>query len=452
MNQHEERGVSLGTVLMLALTLLVIVGCCIVLPRLMGPFNISMEDGAMHSSTNLNDALPELVMSDIPLNSATTVPALTPEAPSAPTPSPTATPTPAPATAAPVSGTIRLTFGGSVNMDDDVRKSGYYSDSGKYDFIENLALIADELDSDYTLVTLESITDPEENVRKIPNAPDEVMDMLAAANVDMVALGYERAFEYGMSGAAATIAQASERNLETLGLYDSAEDARRLRIVGLNGIQVAYLHYSTSTTGKAAGKLNSDDAAWAQPVITVGAAGAERVAADIASAREQGAHVVVVSINWSGTSGVSSTNEDMKNFMQALADAGADVIVGAGTKAVRDVSWIIGRREDGSDRQTLCAWSLGSLLNGERNNGNVTGMLLHVQIRFSDGNVSFERVSYTPTYIWRFSQDGQYRYRVVASDQPAPDSMDDKQAQFAQNAFERLRNTLGNSPLTLRTR
>lgn len=435
---------------MLVLTVLVIAGCLFVLPRLMGPFNINLEELAMQSSTNMNDALPELAMSDIPLNSATASPPPSAQQTATPSPAPSPEPTAPPATTAPVSGTVTLTFAGSVNMDDLTRKSGYFSDTKKYDYTENLSPIASELDSDCTLVTLENITDPAGDVRKIPNAPDAVMDMLAAANIDMVALGYNRAFERGQEGAAATVAGAAARGLETLGLYNSPEDAARIRMIRVGEINVAYLHYATAMSNTAKRNLNADGAQWAQPVISVGTSGVEQVAADISRAREDGAHLVVVSINWSGFDGFSTTSTKMTNFMQGLADSGADVIVGAGTKAVREVSWIMGAREDGTTHQTLCAWSLGSLLNGERNNGNVTGMLLHVQISVNGSSVDFKRVSYTPTYIWRFKQDDYYRYRVVASDLPAPDGMDATQAANAERAFENLRKTLGNSPITLR--
>ena len=450
MKQHEHRGVSLGTIVMLVLTVAVL-GCCLmVLPRLMGMANIRMMDRAMLSETNLNDSLPELSLSDIPIVShtevpvATEAPAITPEPAPEVTEAPDETPLPA------VSGTVQLTFGGSINMDDLTRKSGYYSDSEKYDFTENLALIADEMDSDFTLVTLEAITDENGNVRQIPNAPHEVMDMLAAANVDMVSLGYNRALERGLDGVTETVAQAAARGLETLGLHDSQEDADRLRIVELDGVKVAYLHYATAITSTAKRKMNTDSAAFALPMTSI-STGAEEVAQDIALAKDSGAHIVIVCINWSGSDSINTTSAKMKSFMQALADAGADVIIGSGTKAVKEVSWIMGKRADGSTRQTLCAWSLGSLLNGERSNGNVTGMLLHVQLSCTEDMVSFERVSYTPTYIWRYKQDDYYRYRVVASDLPAPDGMDESQAANAARAFENLKKTLGSSPVTLRT-
>lgn len=450
MSEHEQRGVSIGTILMLLLSLAVIICCSIILPRLMGPVNIHMDEQAMLSSTNLNASLPELSQNDIPLSFTTPVPDVTEIPPATPSPEPVVSVTEAP-TPLPVTASVTLTFGGSIVVDDLIRKSGFYSDTDKYDFSENLALIADELDSDYTLVTLECITDASGNVRQIPNAPAEVMGMLTSANVNMVALGYHRAFERGIEGATATVNEAAAAGMETLGLYESQQDADRMRIVNVNGVQVAYLHYASSVTNTAKRKMNTDKAAYALPTASL-SNGPDQIEADIVKARELGAHVVVVVINWSGSDSINSTTTKMKSFMQALADAGADVIIGTGTKTVKEVSWFVGKREDGSTHQTLCAWSLGSLLNGERNNGNVTGMLLHIQLSVGAGGVNFERVSYTPTYIWRFKQDDYYRYRVVASDQPAPPGMDETQAANAARALENLRKMLGNSPITIRTK
>lgn len=451
MKHRDFRGISLGTIVMLSLTLIVLIGFGRILPRLMGSANIRFEDRAMLSSVNLNDSLPTLSVVDIPITNATEVPSLTADPTQAVI---TAAPE---ATAAPVSptpvvgGTVNLTFGGSINLDDLTRKSGYYPDSEKYDYTDNLSLIAQELDSDYTLVTLETITDPSGNVRAVPNAPDVVMDMLSTANVDMAALGYNRAFERGLSGLQSTVEQAQARGLETLGAYASQEDAARLRMVTIDNVRVAYLHYTNTLHSTSRKKLNAAGASYALPTAAIDG-GADEIAADIASARAQGANVVVVSLNWSGTESVNPNSSKLRSFMQALADAGADVIVGAGTKAVKEVSWIMGAREDGTTRQTLCAWSLGSLLNGGRNDGNVTGMLLHLKLSYTGNGVSFERVSYTPTYIWRFKEGSYYRYRVVASDLPAPDGMESAQADNAARAFENLKKIIGDSPITLRTK
>ena len=135
-----------------------------------------------------------------------------------------------------------------------------------------------------------------------------------------------------------------------------------------------------------------------------------------------------------------------------LADAGADVIVGAGSRVIQPVTWLTSRGEGGRIRQTLCAWSLGSLLNESRKDGNVLGMLLQLQLSYDGDTVSFEKVCYTPTYIWRYKQDGQYHYRIVASDRPAPDGMSDDQIGYMEKALRNLQKQLGNSPVTLRTK
>ena len=92
------------------------------------------------------------------------------------------------------------------------------------------------------------------------------------------------------------------------------------------------------------------------------------------------------------------------------------------------------------------------MLNESRKDGNVLGMLLQLQIFFDGKSLSFEKVCYTPTYIWRYKQDGQYQYRIVPSDQPAPDGMSDEQIGYMQKAYKNLQKYLGDSPVTLRTK
>ena len=459
MKNHVRRGVSLGTIVMLALTCLVAVGLGYVLPKLMGSADILMEDRAMRSSTNLNGALPELALKEIPIALAesgpqgTSLPENTQALPEM-TPALSAQQTDAPAPAVPMApkqgGTVSLTFGGSIVADDLIRKSGYYADSDKYDFTDNLSLIAEELDSDLTLVSVETLTDPSRNVKQIPNAPATIWDMLSIANIDVVALGYSRAYDYGSSGLQATLNQAQKRGLSVIGAYESQEDADTIRFFEIDQVKIAYLHYTRSISSTGKKQMKSAGSSYAIPAAASDS-DIYAIADDIADARKQGADVVVVSLNWSGSESLSTTSSKMTRFMQSLADAGADIIVGAGTKAVREVEFLTSTSSDGSARKTLCIWSLGSLMNGERGNGNVTGMLVHVTLSHDGEALGFDSVTYTPTYIWRFKQDGQQRYRVVASDLPAPDGMDEDQADFAKRAFENLKNTLGDSPVSLRT-
>lgn len=440
---RPKRGVSFGTIFMLSVTAIVVGLSAAILPRLLGTADLRVDVSGVFSALTLNDTLPVLAKNDIPISDAT------PPAPSTvqtsaavqqptPTPTPVVTPTPVPG------GTFTLTIGGSVNIDDAIRQSAYYSESKKYDFTEIMALLRDEMDADLTLLTLENLTNDTQKVSAV-NAPSVVMDMLADAGVDLVALGFSKAYDQGSSGLAATVEAAQARGMFTLGAYVSQADADKLRMFNVDGVNVAFLHYteSVSSTGKKG--LTNDGAAYALPLITEKAA----MLAEVRDARASGADVVVVSLNWGKTS-ASKPIAEQKEIAQQLADAGADIIVGAGTRVVQPVTWLTAKDGNGGIRHVLCAWGLGSLINESRKDGNVVGMLLQLQIAFDGTSLSFEKVAYTPTYIWRYKQDGQYQYRIAVSDQPAPDGMSDEQAGYMAKAYRNIQKYLEDSPVTLR--
>ncbi len=437
-----KRGVSFGTVFMLAVTVLVVGLSAAILPRLLGTADFRVDVSSAFSVLTLNDSLPALAMNSIPISDATPTPVPTaqtaaPAATASPTPTPTATPVPG--------GTITLTIGGTVNVETAIRQSAYYSESKKYDFTEIMMLLTDEMSADLTLLTLENLTNDAQAVSEL-NAPSAVMDMLADAGVDIVALGFPKAYEQGGEGLNATIAAARDSGLDTLGAYADQADADKLRLFTVDGVKVAFLHFTSSVSATGKKNLSKEGAAYALPLIdTTGT-----MLAQVRKARES-ADVVVVSLNWGKTSASKPTVEQ-KELAQELADAGADLIVGAGTRVVQPITWLTAKDGSGSIRHVLCAWGLGTLISDSRKDGNVAGMLLQLQISYDGSSLSFEKVCYTPTYVWRYKQDGQYQYRIAVSDQPAPDGMSDDQAGYMAKAYRNLQKYLDGSPVTLRTK
>lgn len=441
-----QRGISFGTVLMAAVTVIVLGLSAAILPRLLGKADFDVNVNGAFSALTLDQSLTALKLSDIPIVEATLAPepSSTPKqaAPvSTPTPIPTATPVPG--------GKVTLTIGGSVNIDENIRQSAYYSESKKYDFTEIMMLLEEEMQSDLTLVTLENITCDADKVSAV-NAPSAVMDMLANAGVDIVALGYPKAYDKGSKGLQATIAEAKERSLTTLGLYASQTDADTLRMMNVGGVDVAFLHFTESVSKTGKNNLKKDGTDYALPMTMVNGSPDSMLSA-VKDARTAGADVVIVSLNWGKVSASKPTNAQ-KELAQKLADAGADVIVGAGSRVVQPVAWLTAKGEDGSIRHTLCAWSLGSLINESRKDGNVLGMLLQLQIAFDGDSISFEKVCYTPTYIWKYRQAEKDFYRITVSDQTPPDGMSDDQIGYMEKALRNLKKYLGDSPVTLRTR
>lgn len=451
--QKRRRGISLGTVVILLWTLMVLGCVMLVFPKLSGDTQITIDTSSMLQALSLSDGLPELSLSEIPIAgsspSISAVPDITatvaPQQSVSATVQPVVQPTAAPVITPTPGGSFTLTIGGSINMDDALRKSGYYSESKKYDFSELFTLIEGELTGDVVLLSLENLVIPDQKVSTL-NAPEAILTALRQAGVDVLTLGFPKAFDQKLAGVTATLTATSEAGLHTVGAYANVADDVGL-VLDANGIQVGFLHYtqSLSSTGRKA--VKSADAAFAVPLLS-----AEQAEKDIASLRERGAQAIVVSVHWDGSK--STPTNTQTEMAQQLANAGADVIVGTGTGIVQPAVWLDAVRSDGNHQQVLCAYSLGSLLNAERNNGDVTSMLLQLRLNVdASGHVTVEQAAYTPTYIWRYKQDSKYYYRIVASDQPSPDGMGDEQTEVKERALTNLQKYLGSdSVLTIRSK
>ncbi len=448
----RRRGISFGTVFMLLMTITVAGACAIVLPRLAGNMEQRIDAQQIANAITSSLDLPELSLSDIPIfpqpantNKATaTPPGLLPAESAVGLQASVSTPAPS-ATQAPSQRTFTITAGGTVAFDADIRKAAYHSESKTYDYIRPFGLIGREFGSDLCLVTLENTLVDNGKLNDI-NVTADVLDGLASAGLDMLALGHEHILDLNLDGLLQTAAAVRKAGFTALGVMTDKQEAQSPLVLNLKGVQVAFLHYADimSSAGKKA--IKAEDCAYAVPAYQP-----EAVAADIKAARSQGAQVVIVLIHW-GAAGQGKVTREQQEKAQAIADAGADILLGAHSEVVQPIVYLTGNRQDGTKRPTLVCYSLGALLTGSRDSGNIAGMLLQLQITFDPaaGMVAFDKVQYTPTYIWRYRESGRYIYQVMASDQTAPENMDTSQRDVMQRALDRINKLLADSPAKLR--
>lgn len=288
-NKRNRRRISLGTFVMLALTLVVCAGCLAVLPKLQGNTVLQVDASQVLNDLTLSGSLPELSLSDIPIKVTTSQPTVPPATP-IPTLQPEvqqlmATPTPSLQT-----GT--LTLGGGLYVETGVRKSAYFSEADTYDFEETLALLAPEMQSDLSIVPLNNLIMPGKKVSELI-APEEALALLTTTGVDVVPLGFSQAFDQGMEGLNATLTALRQRGMSAAGVYTTATEANTPAILHAGGLKVSVLHYVDELSSTGAKKIKKEDAAFAVPTIQ-----AETIARDIDRARASGAQVVIVSLHW----------------------------------------------------------------------------------------------------------------------------------------------------------
>lgn len=431
MRKKRRRGISFGTIFMLAVTLCVAGGLAMVLPRLRGGTDVTVDTTKVLSALSLSD-MPKLSLNEIPIQDSAAGTAV-PTAQVAVTPAPTMAPELAEATPVKAGGSFSLTLGGSVLVQSAVRKSAYYSDAKQYDFTEILALLAPSMQADLAMVTLENLIYADAKLSDTVTT-EQVVPMLTTAGIDAVALGFPNVYDQGLAGLTSTMNALHGKGLAVLGAFTQQEDSQSATLMTLGGVKVAVLHYTDALSATGKKKIKKEEADYAVPL-----AEAEAIAADIGRAKQAGAQVVLVSLNW-GASGKTAATKAQKELAQAIADAGADIIIGAGSEVVQPVVWL-----DAADgRRTLCAYSLGCLISDSRKNANVAGLLLRLKLSVdAEGNLSFDRVAGTPTYVWRYKQDGQYNYRVLPSNELPPDGMGEDQISSMTRALKTIQTALG---------
>ena len=159
---------------------------------------------------------------------------------------------------------------------------------------------------------------------------------------------------------------------------------------------------------------------------------------------------MIVSLCW-GKEGATQPSRTQRQLAQSIANAGADIILGTHSGTLQPVEMLSAARADGSDRQTLCAYSLGNLLESNRaERESISGALLHVQMTYdlAADTVRFDTITYTPTYVWRGKIDGNTGYRVLLSNAEPPDFMDAEQQKVMERCLKLVRDSLEGSPVT----
>jgi poly-gamma-glutamate synthesis protein (capsule biosynthesis protein) len=199
-------------------------------------------------------------------------------------------------------------------------------------------------------------------------APASALDVLRASGVDVVTMANNHAVDYGVLGLRDTLAARRDSDLPVVGIGADAEDAYAPAVVSARGLRVAFL-----------GATQVPDwtlATWSASASRPGVASAStpaRLVAAVRAARAR-ADVVVVFLHW-GTDYTTCPNALQRSTARALADAGADVVLGAHAHRVMGGGWL--------DR-TYVGYGLGNFVWWRRNSvaDATTGVLtLGVEVR-----------------------------------------------------------------------
>ena len=321
-----------------------------------------------------------------------------------------------------------------------MRRSGYAQDTKKYDFTDILLPLKSEIPGKTAGVFLENLVMNDTKVSSVV-APPEVAAMLERAGFHIAFCGFSKAWDKAERGIQVTVNSLQALGITPVGLV-AERDSGNVRMIEADGIRIALCAYTDTVAANTRKTLKKKDAEYMIP-----AADPDLIRADIESARENGAGAVVVLLNW-GKVGSKNPEKSQMQLAQTIADLGADLIIGSGSRVPQRVDLL--RSQDG--REVFCAYSLGTLISDSRKSaGRMGGFLLHAYLaQDGAGRVSVDKLTCTPTYVWKFRQDSKDYYRAVAADRPAPDGMDADQSRQMQKTLSAVQEALADSQVALR--
>lgn len=150
------------------------------------------------------------------------------------------------------------------------------------------------------------------------------------------------------------------------GAYRNAEDRADIRTGEFEGITFSFLSYTEYLNGLSlpSGSVLEIGNAFDLDVIT----------AEIAAAKEV-SDVCVVALHW-GVENSDVISDYQRSTAKALAEAGADIIIGNHPHVLRDIEKI--ERDDGSF--ALCAYSLGNFISAQSVGQNLIGGVLEFDV------------------------------------------------------------------------
>ncbi len=197
-----------------------------------------------------------------------------------------------------------------------------------------LAPIAPELSAaDLTVVNLETAIGSggrPEPKRFTFQAPPTAFDALAAAGVDVVSMANNHAGDYGREGIGqaldAATAQSGNQPLAVIGIGRDADEAFAPASFDIDGTTVAMLGASASDEDPTADPTGHLAATDTEPG-TADAVDPTGLVRAVERARSE-SDVVVVYLHW-GVQGESCPSQAQTALAQAMAEAGADIVVGS---------------------------------------------------------------------------------------------------------------------------
>jgi poly-gamma-glutamate synthesis protein (capsule biosynthesis protein) len=219
-------------------------------------------------------------------------------------------------------------------------------------------------------------------VYPVLNSPPELARAIAWTGWDVCSTASNHSADKGQHGIERTALALDAAGVRHTGSFRSPAEARRILIVRVHGVRIAFLAFAYGTN---LSRPNS----WSVNVIS-----RRKVVADARRARRQGADLVIVNFHW-GKEYVHAPNAQQRSLAHyLLTHRVVDVIIGQHTHVVQPISRIDGRFVVFGEGNLL-SYQTAACCNPQTQNG----LIAVIHVRAVGRRSTVTRVDYVPTRV-----------------------------------------------------
>ena len=304
--------------------------------------------------------------------------------------------------------TIHIKAAGDLNVTDLVVASGRTTLG--YDYTKAFLDVAHVLsDADLTMMNFEGNLIGEPYGTDSGSAPQQLMDALAGAGVDILQMANSYSIYNGLIGLNQTLNNIRAAGIEPVGAFSSPEEFRKSKgytICQVGDIKVALVSF-TKGVGSLGLPVGSEDCVnllYEDYYTTYQTINKKAIRDILRSAEAEKPDITIAMLHWG-----SEYNEDISDSQKSIASLmlaeGVDAIIGTHPHLVHQVDF-------DEAAGTLVAYSLGDFFGDGERGGTNYAIILDMEITkdYESGTTKITNYSYTPIYTLAENQcDGNRR-------------------------------------------
>src|SRR5690625_1731811 len=310
---------------------------------------------------------------------------------------------------------IRIAAAGDIMFHSTQLESAYDAQNKTYDFksvfedVKPIFTAADLALANFETTTAGTVM--EFTGYPTFNSPDETIDAIKYAGIDVLTTANNHSLDTGSQGLKRTVEVIREKGIDSVGTYDTKPESRVL-MQDVEGVKVAIISYTESTNGLGdqypAEELNA----------MLNLMDKEIIIEDIQEAKELEADLIIAFMHW-GIEYAEEPNDKQIEFAEMMANEGVDIILGSHPHVIQRSEII-----EVDDHKTFVIYSMGNFVSNQRketlgDDHELTedGIIVNFDIQKNDQTkeTTIENIEYVPTWVYRNKEDGQstYTYRIL---------------------------------------